>query len=75
VIALIIISGIVFLIDSRIGLIFGLAYLSHLVIDGLDGSDFYPLYPLKWNFKGPIKYMSIAELVFTLALLVVFILI
>lgn len=71
----IIISAIIFLIDFRIGIIFSLAYLSHLILDLLDGSDFYPLYPLKFNIKGPIKYLSMQEWIVTLILLIVFILI
>ncbi len=67
-----IISIIIFLIDFRIGIIFSLAYLSHLILDLSDNADFYPL---KFNIKGPIKYFSIQEVILTLILLIVFILI
>ena len=69
----IIISILILLINWNIGVIFSLAYLSHLLLDLLDGSDFYPLYPIKWKVKGPIKYLSWKELVFTLILLIIFI--
>ena len=71
----IIISAIILLIDFRIGIIFSLAYLSHLFLDLIDGSDFYPFYPWKFNIKGPIKYFSMQEWIVTLILLIVFILI
>ncbi len=55
------------------GFIFSIAYLSHLVLDFFDGSDFYPLYPMsKLNFKGPITYFSKAEICATLALFIMF---
>lgn len=40
-----VISGIIFLIDSKFGLAFGLAYLSHLVLDIFDDADFFPFFP------------------------------
>ena len=55
--------------------IFLFGYATHLLLDLLDGSDFYPLYPLRINFKGPIKYLSSAEFVVTLALFGVFLVI
>ncbi len=73
--AWIIISAIIFAIDFRIAVVFSLAYLSHLLLDLIDGSDFYPFYPLKFNVKGPIKYLSKAEFLMTLILLLIFIII
>ena len=70
-----IISLIVLVFSLDAGIIFSLAYLSHLVLDLIDGSDFYPLYPFKWNVKGPIKYFSFGEVVINLALLIIFLLI
>lgn len=73
--AWIIISAIIFLINFKIGIIFSLGYLSHLLLDILDGSDFYAFYPLKRvNIKGPIRYFSIQEWILTLILLIIFIL-
>lgn len=71
----IIISLIIFLIDFRIAIVFSLAYLSHLLLDLIDGSDLSPFYPLKFNVKGPIKYLSKFEWIITLVLLIVFLLI
>lgn len=68
-------SLIIYLIDSRVGTIFFLSYLSHLLLDLLDGSDFYPIYPFKFNYHGPINYYSKGEMVFTLALLALYFLI
>lgn len=58
----------------RFGIPFSLAYGSHLILDALDGSDYYPFYPLKViNLKGPIEYLSKAELIFTTFLFLIFI--
>jgi len=65
----------VFLIfaNSKAGFIFSLGYLSHLILDVLDGSDFRLFYPLsKINIKGPIGYLSRRELVLTLFLFIIF---
>lgn len=64
-----------FLINFNIGLILSISYLSHLILDMLDGSDFYPFYPLKYNFIGPIKYLSKYEFLFTLFLFVIFLIV
>lgn len=62
----------IFLFDYRIGIVFSLGYLSHLLLDALDSSDFHPFYPIKWNVRGPIKYLSKTEFAFTLILFVIF---
>lgn len=67
------VSAIALLIDPRIGLIFMLGYLSHLILDLLDGSDFTPFYPFGSSVKGPIGYLSVHEFVFTIALLMVYV--
>lgn len=67
-----VISIIIILINFNIGLIFSLAYFSHLLFDALDNSNFYPFYPLKYNLKGPIGYLSVREFMFTLILLILF---
>jgi len=55
------------------GFIFSIAYLSHLVLDFIDGSDFYPLFPFSsLNFKGPIAYFSKAEICLAAALFMIF---
>jgi len=73
--AFILINFLVFLFDYRIGIAFSLGYVSHLFLDMLDNSDFYPLYPLKYNIKGPIKYLSKTEFILTLFLFIIFFLI
>ena len=65
-------SLLVFFIDFNVGVVISLAYLSHLFLDFIDGADFFPFYPLKYKFIGPIKYFSKAEIIFTLILAVVF---
>ncbi|MDQ3075586.1 MAG: hypothetical protein M3Q34_00455 [bacterium] len=63
-------------IDFRIGFIFGAAYLSHLILDALDNSDYYPFFPnKKINIIGPIKYFSNQEFVVFSILTFVFFLI
>lgn len=55
------------------GLIFGAAYLCHLILDALDSENYYPFYPsLKVNLRGPIKYFSRQEFIFTFILLLVY---
>ena len=71
----IIISFVIILFNFYIGLVFSLAYFSHLLLDALDSSDFYPFYPLRYNLKGPIKYLSIEEHIFTFCLIILFLLI
>ena len=72
------------LIASSLSLIFlpaiwlplSAGYLSHLVLDALDSSDFFPFYPhKKINLKGPIKYFSKQEFLFTAVLLLIYLII
>ena len=70
-----IISVIILIINFNLGAVFSLAYLTHLLFDLVDNADFYPFYPFKWNVKGPIKYFSKGEMIFTLILLAIFVLI
>jgi hypothetical protein len=67
-----ILSVVIFLINFKLGIILSLGYLSHLLLDLIDGSDFYPFYPLKYKFIGPIPYFSKYEFVFTLLLCIIF---
>jgi hypothetical protein len=69
---LVVISLIALLIDINMGFIISITYLSHLFLDMLDASDFYPLYPLKYNLIGPIKYLSKSEFVFTFLLFIIY---
>ncbi|MBI5733582.1 MAG: metal-dependent hydrolase [Candidatus Kerfeldbacteria bacterium] len=65
-----VISASVAVFDYKFGIVFALGYLSHLVLDALDNSDYFPFFPnKKVNLKGPIKYFSIAEVMVMLGLL------
>jgi membrane-bound metal-dependent hydrolase YbcI (DUF457 family) len=70
--AWIIISIIALQIDFHNGCVLSLGYLSHLLLDFFDKSDFYLFYPFKYNFIGPIKYLSKHEFMFTTALIAAF---
>lgn len=60
-------------LGGTIGKIIVLGYLGHLLLDSLDNSDYYPLYPnKKINLKGFINYGTWQELLFFIVLLVVF---
>ncbi len=49
-----------------------IGYLGHLILDVLDGSDYWPLYPNKSiNFRGPIPYNSKQELIFSVIIFIV----
>ncbi len=68
-IALIVLTVVVCLFNLRTGLVFGLGYLSHFLLDAIDDDDFYPLFPWKkFNTRGFIGYYSKAEFVFTIIL-------
>jgi len=43
------------LFNTNLAIAFFLGYLSHLVLDALDQSDFYPFYPIKLKIKGPFN--------------------
>lgn len=67
---------IVLIINFKIGLVFGLAYLTHLVFDALDNQSYYPFYPnKKINLHGPIKYFSKQEIAFALLLFLIFLIV
>ena len=71
-----IVSLIIILINVQIGLVFCLAYFSHLILDMLGNGKFYPFYPYKkLKVIGPIKYLSRAEFIFTLILLIIFLIV
>ena len=67
-----IISVPVIIFDFKIGIVFSLAYLSHLFLDLLDSSDFRPFYPMDLNLKGPIEYLSKSEIFITLILFLIY---
>ena len=67
-----VISVIIFLIDRTAGFVISIAYLAHLFLDLADSSDFRPFFPINWNVRGPIKYLSRTEIMITVALFVIF---
>lgn len=70
------VSLIVLLIDLRVGLIFGISYLVHLIFDSFDNQNYYPFYPnKKINLHGPINYFSAREVTFAFLLFVIFLLV
>jgi len=67
------ITGTICLFNMPVGLVFGLGYLGHFLLDAIDNSEFYPFYPIKkWDTKGFIGYYSKAELIFTVILFAIF---
>lgn len=63
------ISGCSFFWGTTIGLAVTLGYLSHLILDALDTADYFPFYPnTRINLRGPVRYLSIHE-VLVMALL------
>lgn len=70
------ISFVVYIFNHKIGLIFSLAYLSNLMLDALDNSDYFPFFPnKKINIRGPIEYASWKELLIVLFLIATFLLV
>ena len=68
--------GIFLFFNQRLGLVFGLAYLSHLVLDALDNADYFPFFPnKKINLRGPVKYFSRQEFLLMFVLVMTFFLI
>jgi len=61
------------MINFSAGLVFGIAYFCHLILDSLDNLDYYPMYPyLKIRLRGPIKYFSRQEFILTFVLLLIY---
>ena len=61
------------LINFQIGLIFSIAYFFHLVMDSLDGAEYYPLYPSKKiNLRGPIGFFSKYDMMVSIVLIIIF---
>ena len=70
--AWLLISTSALIINFGAGLVLSLSYLGHLLLDLIDSSDFHPFYPIKLNVRGPIRYLSKSEILFTAALLLIF---
>ncbi len=69
-----IISALFYIFLPKIALVLVLGWFGHIILDALDKSDYWPFYPNKSvNIRGLIKYASAQELMFFLALLIIFI--
>lgn len=65
------VSIFLFVVNFRLGMIFSIAYLFHLILDALDTADYYPFFPFRTiMLKGFVKYYSKQEAFFALCLLV-----
>lgn len=53
---------------TELGIAVFLGYASHLVMDMLTPHGIYPLYPLSWRIRGPIRVGSAGEYFLTLLL-------
>ena len=68
------VSTLLLMFNYELGLVFSIAYFFHLVLDALDGADFYPFFPLKKILiKGFVKYYSRQEIIFDICLILIFI--
>lgn len=68
------ICSIVFIVAPKFITVFSLAYISHLLLDALDTSDYFPLYPSKvLNIKGFIDFYSHQEMVLFIGLLLIYV--
>ncbi|OIO45584.1 MAG: hypothetical protein AUJ28_03945 [Parcubacteria group bacterium CG1_02_37_51] len=71
-----ILSLIIMVFNFFTGLVFLIAYLSHLLLDALDHTDFYPFWPnRKINLRGPINFFSIGDIAISIVLLMVWLII
>ena len=66
---LIISTFVYFAIGTEWGIAFLAAYFIHLLLDAIDGANFYPFYPNKRiNFRGSIRYASLNEMFLSIIL-------
>jgi hypothetical protein len=70
-----VVSIVLFFVSYKLALVIVLSWFGHLLLDTLDSSDYWPLYPNKFNIRGPIKYYSLGELLFALILMLIYLLI
>lgn len=62
-------STLICFFDLGFGLVFALGYFGHLLLDALDDSPLFILYPSKKiNIKGFIPYFSLEEFIFSVTL-------
>jgi len=66
-------SVIAMIINFHVGAIITVAYFFHLLMDALDGAEYYPFYPKKKvNLKGPIGYFSKYDMAVSILLIIIF---
>ncbi len=64
-------SALSFLVGMSFGLVFTLSYFGHLLLDALDKSDYWSLFPYKKiNIRWPIEYYSYQEILLMCVLIV-----
>ncbi len=68
---LLLFSLIIFVFNQKGGIQFGIAYLTHLIIDWIDIDEKYFLYPLKIKFKGVLPIWSRFEQITTVILILI----
>lgn len=69
-------SIIAILINFNVGVIIAVSYFIHLLMDALDGAEYYPFYPKrKINLKGPIDYFSKYDMAISIFLIIIFLVI
>jgi len=67
-------SMVLIFLFPKIGILISVGWFGHILLDALDNSDYYPLYPNKSiNLRGPIKYGTWQEAVFFVFLLFVYV--
>ena len=67
-------SIILILVFKNLGWIMVAGWFGHIILDALDASDYWPLYPNKsFNLKGFVKYFSKQEILLFLILFVIYI--
>ena len=69
----VIVSAILIVLFKNAGAIISLGWFSHIFLDAIDRSDYWPLYPNKRIvLHGPIAYGTRQEFLFSLILIVLF---
>jgi hypothetical protein len=69
--AWIIVTIAVMLVNKEIGAFISIGYLSHLMLDAIDGSDMELMFPLRGHIRGPVVYNSRAEYLINVVLVAV----
>ncbi len=73
--AWLVISLALLIINKNIGVAFSIGYLSHLILDIIDTDEKQLFYPLKKKIRGFLPVFSIFEIISTVILLIIYIVI